>query len=87
MAAAKPKPPAKRRGNRKGKNWIAGSVEKAGTLREELGVPEGQPIPQDLLDRAAKRPGKIGQRARLAKTMRKMAAKRKAAKAGKGKKR
>ena len=39
-------------------------------LREELGVPEGKKIPVKKLNKAAKEPGKMGQRARLAKTLR-----------------
>jgi hypothetical protein len=38
-------------------------------LRKELGVKEGEKIPAKKLNAAAKKPGKIGQRARLAKTL------------------
>jgi hypothetical protein len=51
------------------KNWIAGAIKKPGTLRKELGVKEGEKIPAKKLNAAAKKPGKIGQRARLAKTL------------------
>jgi hypothetical protein len=45
-------------------NWIAGAIKKPGALRKELGAKEGQPIPAKKLAAAAKKPGKIGQRAR-----------------------
>jgi hypothetical protein len=51
------------------KNWIAGAIKKPGALRKELGVKEGEKIPAKKLNAAAKKPGKIGQRARLAKTL------------------
>jgi len=38
-------------------------------LREALGVKEGHTIPAKKLAAAAKKPGKLGQRARLAETM------------------
>jgi hypothetical protein len=54
------------------KNWIAGAIKKPGSLRKSLGVKEGEKIPAGKLAAAAKKPGKIGQRARLAKTLKKM---------------
>jgi hypothetical protein len=51
------------------KNWIAGAIKHPGALRKELGAKEGQPIPAKKLAAAAKRPGKTGQRARLAMTL------------------
>lgn len=51
------------------KNWIAEAVKKPGALRKELGVKEGKTIPAKKLAKAAKAPGKLGQRARLAKTL------------------
>ena len=51
------------------KNWIAGAIKKPGALRSELGVKEGKTIPTKKLATAAKKPGKIGQRARLAQTL------------------
>lgn len=51
------------------KNWIAGAVQKPGALRSQLGVKEGQNIPAGKLAKAAKAPGKLGQRARLAQTL------------------
>ena len=54
------------------KNWIDKAIKKPGALRKQLGVPEGKPIPKKMLDKAAKAPGKLGQRARLAKTLKGM---------------
>lgn len=51
------------------KNWIAGAIKKPGALRAQLGVKKGEPIPAKKLASAAKKPGKLGQRARLAKTL------------------
>ena len=51
------------------KNWIAGAIKKPGALRSELGVKEGKTIPAKKLAAAAKKPGKMGQRARLAETL------------------
>jgi len=51
------------------KNWIKGAIKKPGALREELGVKEGKTIPAKKLAAAAKKPGKTGQRARLAETL------------------
>jgi hypothetical protein len=51
------------------KNWIAGAIKKPGSLRKELGVKEGKTIPAKKLAAAAKKPGKLGQRARLAETL------------------
>lgn len=51
-------------------NWIAGAIKKPGALRKELGVKQGEKIPAKKLAAAAKRPGKLGQRARLAETLR-----------------
>ena len=56
----------------RGKNWIKGAIKKPGALRESLGVKKGQKIPSSKLNSAAGKGGKLGQRARLAKTLRKM---------------
>jgi hypothetical protein len=53
-------------------NWIAGAIKKPGALHKELGVPQGKKIPAKKLDSAADKGGKLGQRARLAKTLKKM---------------
>ena len=49
--------------------WIQKAIKKPGALRKELGVKKGEKIPKKKLDSAAKKPGKLGQRARLAETM------------------
>jgi hypothetical protein len=54
------------------KNWIAEAVKKPGALRKELGAKAGKPIPAGKLEAAAKKPGKLGQRARLAMTLKGM---------------
>lgn len=50
-------------------NWIAGAIKKPGALRKSLGVKKGEDIPAKKLKMAAKKKGKIGQRARLAETL------------------
>lgn len=52
--------------------WIKGAIKKPGALRKELGVKAGQKIPAGKLAKAAKAPGKLGQRARLAETLSKL---------------
>ena len=56
----------------KKKNWIQGAVKKPGALRKQLKVPKGKDIPASKLKAAAKKGGKLGQRARLAETFKKM---------------
>jgi hypothetical protein len=51
------------------KNWIAGAIKSPGALRKALKAKKGKPIPTAALDAAAKKPGKLGQRARLAKIL------------------
>jgi hypothetical protein len=51
------------------KKWIQSAVQHPGALHKQLGVPQGQKIPAKKLEAAAKKGGKIGQRARLAKTL------------------
>jgi hypothetical protein len=53
--------------------FIQRAIQHPGALRRELGVKAGERIPARELDRAAKEKGKLGQRARLAKTLRKLA--------------
>ena len=65
----KTKPKAKAKKN---KRWIQGAIKKPGALRKSLGVKKGQKIPASKLNAAAKKGGKLGQRARLAKTLKKM---------------
>ncbi len=52
--------------------WIGKAIKKPGALHEQLGVPKGKKIPAKKLAAAAKKPGKLGQRARLAETLKKM---------------
>lgn len=54
------------------KHWIQGAIKHKDALHRELGVPSGQKIPEKKLDAAAKKGGKEGQRARLAKTLKGM---------------
>ena len=49
--------------------WIQSAIKKPGSLRESLGVKKGEKIPAKKLSAAAKKPGKMGQRARLAQTL------------------
>lgn len=56
----------------KGGKWIQKAIKKPGALRAQLGAKKGEPIPAGKLAAAAKKPGKIGQRARLAQTLKKM---------------
>jgi len=51
------------------KNFIQKAIKKPGALRASLGVKAGEKIPAKKLAKAAKAPGKMGQRARLAKTL------------------
>jgi hypothetical protein len=53
----------------KSKNWIADAIKKPGALKKSLGVKKGEKIPASKLASAAKKPGKMGQRARLAQTL------------------
>jgi len=54
------------------KKWIQGAIKKPGALHKELGVKKGEKIPEKKLEKAAKAPGKLGQRARLAETLKGM---------------
>lgn len=54
------------------KNFIQKAIKKPGQLHKDLGVPQGKKIPAEKLAAAAKKPGKVGQRARLAVTLKKM---------------
>ena len=54
------------------KKWIQEAIKKPGALRAELGVKDGKTIPAKKLATAAKAPGKLGQRARLAETLKGM---------------
>ena len=52
--------------------WISKAIKKPGALRSALGVKAGKTIPAKKLAAAAKKPGKLGQRARLAETLKGM---------------
>jgi len=49
--------------------WIQKAIKKPGALRSALGAKPGKPIPAKKLAQAAKAPGKMGQRARPAQTL------------------
>jgi hypothetical protein len=53
----------------KKEKWIADAIEKPGSLRKSLHVKAGHKIPATKLAKAAKAPGKLGKRARLAQTL------------------
>ena len=59
----------KGRGVYKKGGWIKEAIKKPGALRSSLGVKAGEKIPAKKLAAAAKKPGKMGQRARLAQTL------------------
>ena len=67
MASKQPKAIAMKKGN-----WIQDAIKKPGALKKSLGVKKGETIPAKKLAKAAKAPGKMGQRARLAQTLKKM---------------
>ena len=52
--------------------WISKAIKKPGALRAQLGVKGDKPIPAKTLNAAADKGGKLGQRARLAQTLKKM---------------
>jgi len=52
--------------------FIQKAIKKPGALRKSLGVKKGKDIPEAKLEKAAKAPGKLGQRARFAMTLKKM---------------
>lgn len=49
--------------------WIKDAIKKPGALHAQLGVPAGEKIPAKKLAKAAQAGGKLGQRARLAQTL------------------
>lgn len=55
-----------------GGKWIQKAIKKPGSLRKSLGVKKGEKIPASKLKAAAKKKGKVGQRARLAITLSKL---------------
>ena len=52
--------------------WIDKAIKKPGSLRKSLGVKGDDPIPEGKLEAAAEKGGKLGQRARLAQTLKEM---------------
>ena len=54
------------------KNWIQKAIKRPGALRKSLKIKKGQKIPLKKLQAAAKKSGKLGQRARLALTLRRL---------------
>ncbi len=53
----------------RGGNFIQAAIKRPGQLHRDLGVPQGQKIPTGKIAAAAKRGGKVGQRARFAQTL------------------
>jgi hypothetical protein len=49
--------------------WIQKAIKKPGSLKKSLGVAADKKIPASKLAAAAKKPGKMGKRARLAETL------------------
>jgi hypothetical protein len=62
----------KEQGYKKGgsANWIKSAIKHPGALRASLHVKAGEKIPAKKLSAAAKKPGTLGRRARLAQTLR-----------------
>ena len=58
-----------KKGGKVGEKWIQSAIKKPGALKKALGVKKGEKIPAGKLAAAAKKPGKMGQRARLAQTL------------------
>lgn len=55
--------------------WIQkalGGRRRKGALHRQLGIPTGEKIPLNVLEQATHAPGKLGRRARLAKTLRRL---------------
>lgn len=50
-------------------NWIKRAIKHPGALHRALDVSTGKAIPAKKLNAAAKKPGKVGAEARLAKTL------------------
>jgi hypothetical protein len=65
--------------HQKRKKWIQRALKKhkKGALHKQLGIPEGETIPLQRLKSAAKAPGLLGKRARLALNLRKIRRKKK----------
>jgi hypothetical protein len=63
---------------KKSKRWIQRALKrhKRGALHRQMGIPQGETIPLRSLQTAAKKPGLLGKRARLALNLRKIRRKR-----------
>jgi len=59
------------------KNFIQKAIKKPGSLRASLGAKKGKNIPKGKVRAAAKKKGKLGQRARFAMLLAKLRANRK----------
>ena len=57
---------------KKDKKFIQKAIKKPGSLRKSLDIKKGKKIPASKLKAAAKKPGKLGQRARFAITLGKL---------------
>jgi len=51
------------------KHWIAEAIHHPGALHKQLGIKEGEKIPRKTLQAAARKGGKLGERARMAETL------------------
>jgi hypothetical protein len=65
-------------GMKAGGKFIGRAIKHPGSLRRSLGAKKGENIPAGKLEAAAKKPGKLGKRARLAETLEKLRPKKKA---------
>lgn len=54
------------------KNWIKKAIKKPGALRKTAGAKKGKNIPKSKINKLAKKGGKTGKRAQLAKTLAKL---------------
>lgn len=54
------------------KKWIQEAIKHPGALHKQMHVPMGEKIPMEKLEKAAEKGGKLGKRARLALTLRRM---------------
>ena len=63
-----------RKRKKKNKRWIQQALKKhkRGALHKQMGIPAGDVIPLRKLESAAKKPGLLGKRARLALNLRKI---------------
>lgn len=51
------------------RKWIKAAIKRPGALHRALGVPAGVKIPAGRIATAAKKPGRLGRMARLARTL------------------